>query len=298
MRLSPLLTFSSLLVLAACSSSPTVPQTRTAASHDGVEIVYETRGRGDPALVFIHGWACNRQHWKNQVDVFDDEHRVIALDLAGHGQSGTARQRWDLPTLARDVQAVVEAEGLHEVILVGHSMGGPVALLAAAGMPERTVGVIGVDTLHDAEFVFPSQMIESIVARMEEDFAGFMDAFVRGAFAANPEADEALIQWVIDGAVQTDPEAAAALMRSFADFSPGEALAACPAPVRCINAAGPMPTKVETNRKYNPDFDAVLIEETGHFVMLERPAAFNEALAAQIEALTPQAGERRADGPR
>jgi pimeloyl-ACP methyl ester carboxylesterase len=272
--------------LAGCGSAPSAaPRTHAITSSDGVRLAYETRGTGSPALVFIHGWCCNREHWKNQVDVFDDDHRVIALDLGGHGESGANRSDWTLHSLARDVQAVVEAEGLDRVIFVGHSMGGPVALLAAAEMPERTAGVIGVDTLHNAESTFDPKLIESLVARMQADFPGFLDAFVRGAFAANPDPDEALIRWITDGAAETDPAVAIGLMRAFGDFDAREALAACPVPVRCINAAEPTPTAVETNRKYNAGFDAVLIEKTGHFIMLERPAEFNAALAGQIRAL-------------
>lgn len=286
-RIFPWFVCLAVAALAGCASTPsTAPQTRAATSSDGVRIAYEARGSGSPALVFIHGWGCNREHWKNQVDVFDDDHRVIALDLGGHGASGANRAHWTLAALARDVQAVVEAEGLDRVILVGHSMGGPVSLFAAAKMPERTVGVIGVDTLHNAEYTFDPKLIESLVARLQADFPGFIDAFVRGAFAANPDPDEALVQWVIEGAAKTDPAVAIGLMRSFGDFDARKALAACPAPVRCINAAAPTPTAVETNRKYKADFDAVLIENTGHFIMLDRPAEFNAALAEQVRALS------------
>ncbi len=283
--------------LVACATNragPAGPETRTARAPDGVELVYEVRGApsptGGPALVFIHGWTCNREHWKEQVDVFDDTHRIVALDLGGHGDSGGAggdqgaRQTWTLPTLAGDVEAVIDAEGLERVVLIGHSMGGPVALLAAAKRPEQVVAVIGVDTLHDAEFVFSRDLVDNLAARMRADFDGFVDQFIRASFAANTEADPALIQWVIDGSKQTDPNVAAALMRAFADFDPKKAFAAYKGPIRCINAATPT-TRVETNRKYNDNFDVTLIDHSGHFVMLERPEAFNAALREMLAEL-------------
>src|SRR5690606_14060451 len=172
MRIIAGLTLGLLTILAGCAGdgSSGAARTRTATAPDGVPIVYESRGRGEPALVFVHGWSCNRGVWREQVDVFDDSHRVIALDLGGHGESGRDRRTWPMRGLAREVVAVVEAEGLKEVILIGHSMGGPVSLFAAAEMPERTVGVIGADTLHDAEFAFSRELVESLVARMEQDF--------------------------------------------------------------------------------------------------------------------------------
>lgn len=55
---------------------------------DGVPIRYTVQGKGDTALVFIHCWGCNRQLWDNQVSLFARTHRVVTIDLPGHGESG------------------------------------------------------------------------------------------------------------------------------------------------------------------------------------------------------------------
>src|SRR5204862_3181347 len=93
----------------------------------------------------------DRDYWKAQAEAFAKDYRIVALDQAGHGESGKDRKAWTLDSLAGDVQAVVKALDLKRVILVGHSMGGPVALAAAKKMPKVVVAVIGVDTLQDAE---------------------------------------------------------------------------------------------------------------------------------------------------
>src|SRR5688500_11487131 len=95
---------------------------QTVPSFDGVPISYTVAGKGSPALVFVHGWACNQGHWEAQVAHFSPRRQVVTLDLAGHGSSGRGRQAWSMTNFGRDVQAVVEALDLREVVLLGHSM--------------------------------------------------------------------------------------------------------------------------------------------------------------------------------
>src|SRR5215475_1586196 len=138
-------------ILAATSDQITAPTKRIVSAKDGLKIVCECRGRGDTALLFLHGWCGDREYWKHQVDVFAPDYRIVTLDQAGHGESGKDRKNWTLSALAADVEAVVKELGLKRVILVGHSMGGPVSLVAAKRMPDTVVAVIGVDTLQNAE---------------------------------------------------------------------------------------------------------------------------------------------------
>src|SRR6516225_1632434 len=111
------------------------PFKKTSRGDDGLEIVGEVRGRGDTALVFLHGSCGDREYWKHQVEVFAADYRVVAIDQAGHGESGKERKAWTADGLAGDVETVVKALALKRVVLVGHSMSGPVALLAAKRMP-------------------------------------------------------------------------------------------------------------------------------------------------------------------
>src|SRR5262249_46569104 len=134
------------------------PAKKTVRADDGLNLVCEVRGQGDTALVFLHGWCGDREYWKHQVGPFAADYRVVTLDQAGHGESGKDRKVWSTSGLAGDVEAVVKALGLKRVILVGHSMGGPVALLAAKRMPGTVVAVVGVDTLQNAEFKVPETL--------------------------------------------------------------------------------------------------------------------------------------------
>src|SRR5262245_20922964 len=92
-----------LVPLAGAGAADAKAQKGTVRSRDGLNIVYEVRGRGDTALVFLHGWCGDREYWKHQVDAFAGDYRVVALDQAGHGESGKNRKRWSVSGLAEDV---------------------------------------------------------------------------------------------------------------------------------------------------------------------------------------------------
>lgn len=249
-------------------------QQGTVTAADGLEIAYDVRGEGDPALVFVHCWTCNRAFWREQLDVFAEDHTVVALDLPGHGASGRERETWTMAAFADDVRRVVEALELERVVLVGHSMGGPVSVLAAGAMPERTAGVICSDTLHDAEMVWPEEMRQGFVQGFTEDYEGAM----AGAVASMTLQEGALREWLTQQMLRADRGMALAMIDELGTFRLDEAFEAVEAPVRCINAVPyaehVVDTAVETNRRY-ADFDAAMMEGVGHFPHLEKPAEFN-----------------------
>jgi len=259
---------------------PSGPPAAFALAPDGVRIAYDVRGQGEPTLVLVHGWCCDRSFWREQVDSLARDYRVVTLDLAGHGDSGHERASWSVDVLAGDVMAVADALDLRRIVLIGHSMGGPVSLAAAAKLPGRAVAVIGVDTLHDAEMEWPSEIFEQIVAQYQIDFEGTMRALVRPMVP--PEAGQELYEWIVARALLADRTAALELVRAFPSVDVRALLSGAGVPVRCINAgkppsAPPPHTRVAVNRKY-ADYGAVMLDGVGHYPMLEKPPAFEAAL--------------------
>jgi pimeloyl-ACP methyl ester carboxylesterase len=256
------------------------PIKKTFRATDGANIIGEVRGNGDTALVFLHGWGGDREYWKNQVAAFAGDYRIVALDQAGHGESRTDRKDSTISALGGDVEAVVKELGLKRVILVGHSMGGPVALAAAKRLPGTVVAVIAVDTLQNAEMKFPAETAEKLLAAIEMDFKGTIQA---GFFAGLlPEkADPELASWLAKKAEAQNPKMAIALMRDFFVLDTAKLLREAKVPVRAINSGGGYAffnaTAVDVNKKY-ADFKAVSIDAVGHYPMLEKPDEFNRAL--------------------
>jgi pimeloyl-ACP methyl ester carboxylesterase len=89
-----------------------------------VKIHYANRGKGDEALVFVHGWACNADFWRPQMNDFGSLH-LIAVDMVGHGQSDKPHVPYTMEYFARSIDAVLTDAKVKRAVLVGHSMGTP-----------------------------------------------------------------------------------------------------------------------------------------------------------------------------
>ncbi len=292
---TPILLAALLIPLFACGCRQEAPQTGstpepsteikrgTATSPDGLQIAYDVRGEGDITLVFVHCWACNREFWREQVDELSGDYRIVTIDLGGHGASASSREQSSIRGLAGDVEAVANELRLDRMVLVGHSMGGPVCLEASRLMATRVLGVIAVDTLHDAGYEFPAEQAAQMIAAFETDFKGAMEAVFSGL--ATDTMNDELRSWIVERASAADPDIAIALMRDFQTLNFPELFSGAGVPIRAINAAPSdvIPqTDIEGNRRY-ADYDATLMEGVGHFLHLEQPAAFNRALRAYVD---------------
>lgn len=141
------------------------PVPGVARAPDGIPLSFEVHGSGTPALVLVHGWSCDRRYWRGQLDAFADRHQVVAVDLAGHGESGGGRQRWTMAAFGDDVAAVVRHLRLGDVVLVGHSMGGDVAVETALRLGGQVLGVVWADTYDTLGDPPTREELEEFVAR-------------------------------------------------------------------------------------------------------------------------------------
>ena len=87
-------------IMAAASDKAAAPRQKTISAKDGLTLVCEVAGRGDTALIFLHGWCGDREYWKRQVDEFAPEYQVVTFDQARHGESGKDRKEWTAASLA------------------------------------------------------------------------------------------------------------------------------------------------------------------------------------------------------
>jgi pimeloyl-ACP methyl ester carboxylesterase len=269
------------LALLLVAAAPAPVRQGIARAADGLPIASDVRGQGKVAVVLLHCWACDRAFWKEQVEPLARNHRVVTLDLGGHGESGADRAPFTVAGLGGAVEAVVRALKLDRVVLVGHSMGGPVALDAARRMPGRVVGVVAVDSLHDVERRAPRETVEKLAALYEEDFPGTMASMVRRMFPAT--ADPAVVEWVASRAASSRPGPAIALLRDYPDLDLAAWMDAAGVPVRAIQSGPPISpvTRLGVNRRHG-NYDASFMDGVGHYPMLERPAEFNRRLEAAV----------------
>jgi len=246
----------------------------TVAATDGVKIAFTVHRIGRPNLVLVHGWMCDQSYWDEQVPGLVEGFGVITVDVAGHGDSGVARQSWTITSLVGDVVTVVEELQLDGVIVVGHSMGGMVALDVARALPRRVIGVIGVDSLHDSDPDFDLEEMAPLYAGFENDFVGTCDGFVRGMFVDGTE--PGLIDGVAADMCGGPEDVGLGLMRAYPEYDWPRGFAEAGVPIRSINA-DLWPTDLEGNRKV-ADYDLTVLPGYGHFLMQEAPDELTKAL--------------------
>ena len=254
-----------------------------AVAADGLPIHYELHGEGSPELVFVHGWCCDRGYWREQTDYFASEYTVVCLDLGGHGDSGLGRDAWTMAAFGQDVVAVVEKLNLHQVVLIGHSMGGNVVVEAAQQMPGRVKGVIGVDTFRTLGQVRPRAEVAAGIEPFRRDFTQTTEAFVRAAMFV-PSSDVALVERIAKDMAAAPPEVGVSsgeqLDSHDAELQAG--IHRLQVPVMLINSDFEV-TDTAAAERYGITVD--LLSGTGHFVMLEDSDTFNNTLKGALQRL-------------
>jgi pimeloyl-ACP methyl ester carboxylesterase len=250
----------------------------TMIERNGVRLAFEDRGAGKPAFVFVHGWTCDRSFFAPQADHFARRHRVVSVDLRGHGESDKPPGPYPVATFAEDIAEIVEQAQLGKVVAVGHSLGGLIVLQMAASFPDRVAGIVMVDP---PPLVPPPERLaalEAMAAALEAGDDGPRRQFIESMFL--PTSDRRLIAQITTAMLAAPGHVAAAAMRGAVAFDIAAAASACRAPALLI-AANPQrnPPHLVTQRLPNLVLGCTV--GAGHFNQLETPDQIN----AMIEAL-------------
>jgi pimeloyl-ACP methyl ester carboxylesterase len=135
----------SVLSGAALSQAKETPPQDRFAKLDTMRVHYQNYGEGKDAVVFIHGWSCNLNFWKANIPAFAAQSRVIAVDLPGHGESDKPQVTYSMDLFARAIDAVLQDAKVERATLVGHSMGTPVIRQFYRKYPNKTRAMVIVD---------------------------------------------------------------------------------------------------------------------------------------------------------
>jgi pimeloyl-ACP methyl ester carboxylesterase len=305
LRLSTLAALAALSVF-ACSKQAPAPAEATAAAPaslapaegaaqiaiapDGVHVQYRLYGKGEPALVFIHGWSCDSNYWREQVPQFKKKYTLVMVDLAGHGGTDGNRTDWTIARFGQDVATALSNIPNKQLILVGHSMGGPVAIEAARLLKGRVIGIVGVDTFKSIGAPVPSKaQIDAIMKPYEANFIGATRALVTDHFFAK-NANQDLVGKIAYDMSLSPPRVGLPSMRAVLQYDYTEPLKDVSVPIVAINSDLGDPTNEVRIKRVLPGFHAVTFVGAGHFLMMEDPRGFNQALETEIEAMVAAQG--------
>jgi len=245
-------------------------------ARDGVRLAAVDSGAGDPPLLFVHGWCCDHRYFAPQLEHFARRHRVVALDLRGFGASDRPPGEYAIETFADDAAWLCRELGLRRPVVVGHSLGGAVALALAARHPELPRGL----ALCDAA-VFVAEAGDGL---REELLAGLAGAEWREAgeefireFLFLPGDDPALREKIVADMCATPQRVMHSAFRHLAGFDSDAAGRACRAPLLAIDAGAPF---VDRAKLLAACPHAVLRETpgVGHFHQLLAPERVNALL--------------------
>ena len=161
-------------------------------------------------------------------------------------------------------------------------MGGTVVVEAARIVPDRVIGLIGVDTLHRPASGLSDEQIEGFLAPFRADFPRQTDTFVRNMFPA--DADSALVTRVASDMAAAPPAVALSAMNELFHHDLQPALAELEVPIRCLDAEL-WPADLPAWADYAGGYEVEVMSGVGHFLMLEQPTEFNRRLLTIIDTI-------------
>lgn len=236
-----------------------------------VELAREEHGAGEPPFVFVHGWCCDRSFFAPQVEHFMARHRVVTPDLRGCGASPVPDDGYDIPTLAADVGGLCDELGLERPVVVGHSLGGMIALELAAARPELVGAVVAVDPGPIEPLPGTRERFAALADRLEgsEGEAARREYVETSVFAPGDDPVRRNQIATVMCAAPLGP--AARILRGIVEWDGVGALRRAPAPLLVILAepgGSNDPCRLAAHR---PDMEVAITEGTGHFNQLFAP---------------------------
>ena len=239
---------------------------------DGVSVAYASLGTGPRNFILVHGWCGAQALMAPLARRLGRRSRAITIDLRGHGRSGRPQTPLTAPGFVADVRAVAANAGVRRAVLVGHSMGGRVALAVAGALPALVSGLVLLDTavIEDPAYVAArrrairsGQWPAALEARVEPLCAPPATSrtgnLVRGVMLRVPR-----------------PVALESLDASDSIDAPTP-LAGFPGPVLYIGASQPRES-ASALRALKPDLEYAQVVGAGHFVHLDAAEQVEAAL--------------------
>jgi pimeloyl-ACP methyl ester carboxylesterase len=235
------------------------------------------QSRSDWPVVFVHSLAGIVGQWSAQLAHLRPTRRAVALDLRGHGRSDPPTDGdYSLIGMAADIGAVVEQLDLTKVVLVGHSMGGGVALTYAGTHPNKVAGLLLLDPIGDGK-QFPASQTEPLLRALNANYETTITEYWKGIAGSNG----AVRQRLLDDLRATPQETVVGSFRETLRFDPDPSLAGYRGPI--LSVITPFNDQPFSLHRLGAGFPHRVVQGTGHWIQLEKPEEFNRVLDEFLE---------------
>ena len=240
--------------------------------HNGVTLAFEDRGAGKPAFVFVHGWACDRSFFAPQAEHFARRHRVVSVDLRGHGESDKPSGPYPIAAYADDTACIIKQLGLGKTVAVGHSMGGVTVLQLAAAHPDCVAAIVMVDPAALVSSPERRTALEAMAAAVDAGDHEHRSQFIRNMFLRT--SDRQLVENVMAVMLATPSHVAINAIKGTIEFDGRAAAALCKVPALHL-AATPPRNPPHLMSEWLPNVVNGWTVGAGHFNQLEVPDQVN-----------------------
>jgi pimeloyl-ACP methyl ester carboxylesterase len=211
-----------------------------------------------------------------QAEHFARQHRVVSVDLRGHGESDKPSGPYPIAAYADDLAYLIEQLGLGKVAAVGHSMGGMIALQLAAAHPDCVAAIVMVDStvVYSPE---RRSFIEAVAAGVEAGDHGPRSQWIESMFL--PNSNRQLVDKVMTVMLDAPPHVVASAIRGALEFDGQAAAALCKVPALHLASSPPrmLPQSID---KRLPNLVSGCTVGAGHFNQLEVPDQVNAMIEA------------------
>jgi len=257
-------------------------------SIDGVDLTYEEWGKGDPPLLLLHGFTGSRLDWADVVDTLAADRRVVAYDQRGHGDSANVGRpaAYTFDRLLADLEAIVEQRSLAPFHLLGHSMGGVIAMRFAIAHPEQLASLVLMDTAGAPAGQIPQGWVDHVLGVAREKGMGAVAEMMIKYMSNQPVAPRPAVQDRIRFKLTNmDADAFAALsaeLNAYPSLLAGLAGLDLPATVLVGENDTGLRGGADALAATIPGAHLVVIPGAGHSPQEDDPGAWTAALAEHL----------------
>ncbi len=249
--------------------------------HNKIGLTYDDAGQGEPAFVFVHGWTCNKSFFSHQAEYFSKKHRVVSIDLRGHGESDRPEEDYPISGYADDVAYVIKELDIGPVVAVGHSMGGLVVLELAAAYPDSVAAIAMIDPAPFAPSDERRKSVEMLIASIESGETESLHQMIASRYFL-PTSSRAILNEVRKVMMSTPAHVTVAALRGLVQYDGVASAKKVNVPALHLAATPPL-NPPHLVSEWLPGVINGWTVGAGHFSQLEVPGQVNAMIEAFFE---------------